>query len=153
MIRLIFILAVFLCSFSNRGISQVEKTNLEIIQTKKLANEHKYQSRKVSYLFKEKSFLVKYNPVSLAFGGLLAFYQKVISQQLASHCPYEISCSEFSKLCISEYGLIKGTALTADRLTRCTEFTQVDMHPLWMNEHNQIIDPIHKYQHHKKHKH
>jgi putative component of membrane protein insertase Oxa1/YidC/SpoIIIJ protein YidD len=125
--------------------------------------ERKYEPRKVVYLFADKnSALVKYNPVSLVFGGLLMFYQKVISQQLASNCPYEISCSEFSRLSIKEYGLIKGVSLSADRLTRCTQFTKIDINPSWFNDDYRIIDPVerwalkyykHDHDHNHKHKH
>jgi putative component of membrane protein insertase Oxa1/YidC/SpoIIIJ protein YidD len=107
---------------------------------------HEYDKRRVSYLFKgNKNFLVKYNPVSLVFGGLLLMYQKGISPQISVNCPYEISCSNFSKQCIQHYGLIKGLALTADRLTRCTQFTLIDLKPIQFNKRNKIIDPIQQY--------
>jgi putative component of membrane protein insertase Oxa1/YidC/SpoIIIJ protein YidD len=147
-----FFLVLFILTISELiGQETIEVNNIVI--NKELANEKKFQPRKVTYLFTDhNSALIKFNPISLTFGGLLYAYQKVISQQLASHCPYEISCSEFSRQCIIEYGLIKGTALTSDRLTRCTGFTSVDMHAGWLNENNQIIDPIEKYKHHKRHK-
>lgn len=85
------------------------------------------QKRKVTYLFKDKNWFIKYNPVSAFFGGSLMFYQKFISVQLGANCPYEVSCSAFSKQCIGHYGLIKGIALTADRLTRCTRMAAIDI--------------------------
>lgn len=107
---------------------------------------HEYDKRRVSYLFKgSKSYILKYNPVSLAFGGLLFLYQKGISPQISVNCPYEISCSNFSKQCIQHYGLIKGVALTADRLTRCTQFTLIDLKPIQFNKKNKIVDPIEQY--------
>lgn len=107
---------------------------------------HQYDKRKVSYLFKDKkNVLLKYNPVSLTFGGLLYLYQKGISPQVSVNCPYELSCSNFSKKCIQHYGLIKGLALTADRLTRCTQFTLIDLKPIQFNRMNKIIDPIEQY--------
>jgi putative component of membrane protein insertase Oxa1/YidC/SpoIIIJ protein YidD len=92
-----------------------------------------------------KSFLIKYNPLSLTFGGLLFLYQKGISPQVSVNCPYEISCSNFSKQCIQQYGLIKGVALTADRLTRCTQFTLIDLKPIQFSKKNKIVDPIGQY--------
>ncbi len=83
--------------------------------------------RQVTYMFKDKNFLVKYNPISLVFGGLLFIYQKHISVQMGANCPYEISCSAFSKQCIKIYGLIYGIPLTADRLTRCTRLASFDL--------------------------
>lgn len=106
----------------------------------------KYDKRKVTYLFKQnRNVFVKYNPVSLTFGGLLYFYQKAISPQISVDCPYEINCSNFGKQCIQHYGLLKGVALTADRLTRCTQFTLIDLHPIDFNKNSKIIDPIERY--------
>lgn len=87
-----------------------------------------YESkRKVSYLFEGKNAFVKYNPVSLVFGGMLYLYQKTISVQIGAACPYEVNCSNFSRHCIRRYGILKGIPLTADRLTRCTRLAGIDM--------------------------
>jgi putative component of membrane protein insertase Oxa1/YidC/SpoIIIJ protein YidD len=100
----------------------------------------------VTYLFHGKrNVLVKYNPVSLFFGGLLFAYQKAISPQIAVSCPYEINCSNFSKRCIQKYGLLKGIALTADRLTRCTQYTLIDLKNVQLNKQKKIIDPVEQY--------
>lgn len=83
---------------------------------------------------KSKGFLAKYNPISLAFRGSMWFYQNVISEQLSSPCPYEITCSNFAKKCIEQYGLIKGIALAADRIMRDNRISikdvpQMDLNP------------------------
>lgn len=82
----------------------------------------------------------KYNPFNLLFGSLLYVYQGVISKQVSSGCPYEINCSNFGKLSIKQFGLVKGLALTADRLTRCSKLAAVDLHPLSINKENRIVD-------------
>lgn len=144
----------FLSVFLSSVLSQVEELEPANIILNHEFDDPAFHPRKTKYLFADKkSVIVKYNPISLAFGGLLLFYQKVISQQLGSNCPYEISCSEFSRLCITEYGLIKGIALSADRLTRCTEFTKADITPLWFNDDFRIIDPISRYRLKEKHDH
>jgi putative component of membrane protein insertase Oxa1/YidC/SpoIIIJ protein YidD len=80
--------------------------------------------------------LIKNKPVSRIFGSeksklslnpallLLTFYQKVASPQLSANCVYEVSCSRHSRLMIAEFGLLKGIALTADRLSRCNHRTR-----------------------------
>lgn len=83
--------------------------------------------RKVDYLFKGRNAFVKYNPVSLVFGGLLYVYQKTISTQIGAACPYDVNCSNFSRQCIRQYGILRGIPLTADRLTRCTRLASFDM--------------------------
>src|ERR1043165_6271178 len=65
------------------------------------------------------SFFAKYNPVSLLLKGTMFTYQHVISPQLSRSCPYEITCSNFSKLSIKEYGIVKGVFISADRILRC----------------------------------
>ena len=97
--------------------------------------------RKASYVFKGKNAFVKYNPLSLAFGGSLLLYQRVISPQLMQGCAFDPSCSNFSKGCIKEFGILKGVALSADRLTRCTRLSAIDFHPLLFNEQGKVNDP------------
>lgn len=126
-------------------LAQTKVDDLSLIREQNFSR-HEYDKRKVSYLFKnKKNLLLKYNPVSLTFGGLLFLYQKGISPQVSVNCPYEISCSNFSKQCIQHYGLLKGVALTADRLTRCTQFTLIDLKQIQFNNKGKIVDPIEQY--------
>lgn len=138
---IIFIVLINLCNV----FAQNNLDDLALVMGQNFAKPQ-YDKRKVSYMFKgNKSFLIKYNPLSLTFGGLLFLYQKGISPQVSVNCPYEISCSNFSKQCIQQYGLIKGIALTADRLTRCTQFTLIDLKPIQFSKKNKIVDPIAQY--------
>jgi putative component of membrane protein insertase Oxa1/YidC/SpoIIIJ protein YidD len=100
---------------------------------------------KPKFLFIPNKKIIKYNPISLAFGGMMFFYQKIISPQIASECPYEISCSNFSKAVITRYGLIKGIALTSYRLMRCNRLAAIDVHPLYINPAGKIIDDPEQY--------
>lgn len=63
------------------------------------------------------------------FNFLLWFYKSVISEQLLSDCGFVPSCSRFSYQAIHDLGLIKGIFLTADRLTRCNGFANVETSP------------------------
>ena len=96
--------------------------------------------RKVSYVFKDKNLFIKYNPLSLTFGGLLFFYQSFLSPQLSAGCAFEMSCSNFSKTSIKNFGLFKGIALSADRLTRCNRISSADYHPVLKNSNGKMID-------------
>lgn len=118
-----FILLFFI--FPCFGSSQSD-TTLDLIFNKDLVQSKFEYKRKVTYLFEGKNAIVKYNPISLVFGGLLYAYQKTISVQIGANCPYEVNCSNFSKQCIRKYGLLKGIPLTADRLTRCTKLAGID---------------------------
>jgi len=78
--------------------------------------------------------VVRYNPVTLTFSGMMLVYQRYLSPQLPSECLYHPSCSSFSKSLISEYGMIKGIVATADRLIRCNRVAAIDIHPILFDE-------------------
>ena len=93
------------------------------------------KKRNVRFLFtKSTNPILRYNPVSLSLGGLMFVYQKYISVQIGANCPFEVSCSEFSKKCIQQFGLIKGMSLSADRLMRCTRLSASDINISDINE-------------------
>lgn len=147
MIRVVFLFTFLFC-FS--AYAQLSKEQIQLVQ-KVDFKDHSFDPRKPKFLSADKGVLIKYNPVNLTLGGLLYFYQKIVSPQLATNCPYEISCSAFSKVSIQEFGFIKGIPLTADRLTRCTQFTMMDILPSQINENNgKIIDNTDKYRFKKK---
>lgn len=136
----VFIL--FICfGCTTLGISQNLSDKDLLLKHTNYVNNYEHQ-RKVEYLFKNKNIFVKYNPVSLFFGGALYFYQSAVSKQLGSQCPYEVNCSNFSRQCIRKYGLLKGVFLTADRLTRCTRLAamDIDVNTDYRRKTNRIID-------------
>lgn len=120
------LIIIALCLTGLNLFSQT-KTDNELMFGRELRVSAFEGKRQVSYLFAGKNAFIKYNPVSLVFGGLLFVYQKTISVQIGANCPYEINCSNFSRLCIRKYGILKGIPLTADRLTRCTKLASLDM--------------------------
>jgi len=83
---------------------------------------------------KSKHWFIKYNPVSLALKGSMFVYQNAVSPQLGTRCLYELSCSNFSKQSLKEFGMVKGVFLTADRLLRCNKISMLDLHPMTFNE-------------------
>ncbi|MCK5821510.1 MAG: membrane protein insertion efficiency factor YidD [Bacteroidales bacterium] len=76
------------------------------------------------------SALVRFNPFTLAFGGLLWGYQTMISPQLSATCIYSPSCSAYSKNLLQEYGILRGVIFTADRISRCNRLALYD-YPPW----------------------
>lgn len=124
---------LFFCLFgvafgANAQISQ-DDTNLLKNKHQHYATYHKKKIRKYTPLFnsQHQNVINKLNPINLTFSGLLFFYQNVISSQINAGCLYSPSCSDFSKICIRKYGLIKGVFLTADRLHRCNRITALDI--------------------------
>jgi uncharacterized protein len=149
---LVALFVLFSCTLFSQNKKVIDEKNLILKEEFKDAS---FNKREVKFLkTKSKNIFIRYNPISLTFGAMMFFYQKQVSQQISANCPYEISCSAFSKACIQKYGLIKGVALSADRLTRCTQFTVIDMSELSINKNNRIIDSVETYSHqYHKHKH
>lgn len=144
---------LFLSVIGYSAHSQMAQRDVELINDVNMVD-HSFDPRKPQFMKIGNNAITRYNPVSLLFSGSLFFYQKVISPQLQSRCPYEISCSAFSKASIEEFGIVKGIPLTADRLTRCTQFTVIDILPSQINPRTgQIIDNPSKYRTHKHHHH
>ncbi len=65
--------------------------------------------------------------------GLIEWYQKHISKWLTSrniNCKYYPSCSEYTKLAIEKYGVIKGMLKGIWRIIRCNPFSKGGYDPL-----------------------
>jgi putative membrane protein insertion efficiency factor len=55
---------------------------------------------------------------------LLRFYQKYISDLRLGRCQFDPSCSQYGVEAIAEYGFLRGSSLTADRLIRCNQHAE-----------------------------
>lgn len=51
--------------------------------------------------------------------ALLDFYKRRISPLLPPSCRFTPTCSEYARLALLKYGLLRGVALAAGRLLRC----------------------------------
>jgi len=82
---------------------------------------------------KGKSGFARYNPLSLLAKGAMSSYQHAFSPQLGQRCNYEMSCSNFSKHAIEEFGIFKGVFVSADRILRCNRISYSKIHPTKLN--------------------
>ena len=126
----LFFLLLFVSSsgVKNYLFSQEKLSDKDLIVKQNFRETRFETKRKVTFLLSEKKNpIIRYNPISLTFGGLLFVYQKLLSPQISNNCPYNPSCSGFSKNSILRFGLIKGIALSADRLTRCNNLAAHDI--------------------------
>jgi putative component of membrane protein insertase Oxa1/YidC/SpoIIIJ protein YidD len=97
-------------------------------------------------VMQHKNMIAAYNPLALVMKGSMYLYQHVITQQLSRSCPYEITCSNFSKHAIHRFGLVKGALVSADRIMRCNRISLLDVSPLDLDEHTGTIsDDLNKY--------
>jgi uncharacterized protein len=96
--------------------------------------------------YRRQSWLARYNPVALVLKGTMLGYQRLMSQQLARSCPYQLSCSNFSKQAIEQFGTVKGVFLSADRIMRCNRIGLLDVPPVDINPADGlVIDSLSRY--------
>lgn len=143
---------LFLLLLSKIILAQSPADDLELIKESQFSkhNGFRYYQRAGNYRSDtethRQNLISKYNPLALILKGAMLAYQHVISPQLSRNCPYEITCSNFSKLSLKEYGIFKGVFLSADRILRCNRIGILDVHPLDFNDNNgRIADSPNKY--------
>ncbi len=107
--------------------------------------DHQYDSRQVTYGFTKGKRT--WNPAYHVLSSGMYVYQKVVSPLLSTRCTYTPTCSAYSKALIREYGLIKGTFLTADRLMRCNRMALTDRNNkyLLVDGHGRISETVERY--------
>ncbi len=95
---------------------------------------------------KSNNVFIKYNPVSLTLSSLMFTYQQWISPQISSNCYYEPTCSRYGMVLFKEFGLIKGTLATADRMMRCDRISATTFNPISINpEDGKIHENTNRY--------
>jgi putative component of membrane protein insertase Oxa1/YidC/SpoIIIJ protein YidD len=133
----ICLLVWFSCCFfiANTSIAQVP--DLELLAESGSAPAVSFGQTKKA---KPKAIL-RLNPAYWLLNGALTGYQKFISPQISADCLYELSCSRFSRSAIQEFGIFKGVALTADRISRCNRVAATSIELLRINpQTGRVID-------------
>lgn len=116
------ILLFFSCLISGTALAQT-KEDIAHLRNVEFKNPE-FSDRVVKYGFTEGK--KTYNPFYHILSSSMYLYQKVLSAQLSRGCAFNPSCSQYSKDLIKEYGIIKGTFLSSDRITRCTRISLAD---------------------------
>ncbi len=125
---LFFILTIPFYSFSQ---------NLQIVQLNK--NLSKFYSEKSN----KKPDFIHTNFNNMGIGNLLLnFYQKVISIQISGDCIYSTSCSRYARVAIKKKGLIPGSFLSIDRLSRCNKAGYKDAPYFMENDEGYLVDDL-----------
>ncbi len=111
------------------GLNAQSASDYAIIRAENF-EDHRFSRRHIHFLAsKSSSPMVKYNPATLFFGSLMYFYQAALSPQISAQCRFQLSCSGFSRSAIREFGMIKGVALSADRIMKCNRIAVTDAKP------------------------
>ncbi len=84
--------------------------------------------------------------MGLIIGGSLYVYQNIFYRNIEADCLFTPNCPEFSRKALKEKGLIKGTIMTIDRLSRCNriagqDFRHMSPDPLT----HRFFDPVTRY--------
>jgi putative component of membrane protein insertase Oxa1/YidC/SpoIIIJ protein YidD len=141
------ILLLLFINLSTIGFAQKIELKNDLLLADSIAKKQIPKHEKRAYIFKDrpKTFLNS-NPVSLLFGGSLYVYQNHFSQHLSASCLFHPSCSDFSKQAVQEFGLVKGTLLSLDRLSRCNRIAATDLNPAEIdNKTHKFHDPVKLY--------
>ena len=133
-IVLLFFVIIFTNFFSEAASPRSDFEMLLVKEVNENAHIHNHYIRFMRS--QSENVIIRYNPLSLVFGGLMYTYQRFISPQLPSECLYVHNCSNFSKDLFYEYGLVKGLFTTSDRLLRCNRLSALDIHPLMIDENS-----------------
>ena len=51
--------------------------------------------------------------------GLVTLYRRFVSPLLGNHCRFHPSCSEYALIAIRRHGAVRGSWLSARRISRC----------------------------------
>ncbi len=146
-IVLIFTITFF---FNNLVRAQFSSNDIKLLNNyKKVELEDKYSNTKIFISDKKR----KINPIAFVLRISMYSYQNLISPIMSSDCAYDLSCSNYSKHVIKEYGYVKGVFLSSDRLMRCQHTLQKEVPFYKINqETGKMIDTPDMYRC-KKHKH
>lgn len=145
---------VYLFFFSSLVISghlpaQVAASDFDLLKGEQF-RERKFEPRHIRFLTpRSKNPVIRYNPVTLVFGSMLYVYQTAFSPQVSAECRFQLSCSGFSKQSITEFGLIKGIALSADRIMKCNRLAMIDARPGDYDVNFRMFDTPSKYRIHR----
>lgn len=147
-------LVACLCFFSAFGMfsqvhAQVTATDFALLKGEQFT-ERRFEPRHIHFLTpRSKNPVIRYNPVTLVFGSMLYVYQAAFSPQISAECRFQMSCSGFSKQSIGEFGLIKGIALSADRIMKCNRLAMIDARPGDYDVNFRMFDTPSKYRIHR----
>lgn len=135
--RVIIIWILLVCSLECVCQQQMPLLNAKLLTVSFNYEPTKNTQRKLLVFKRKKSF---YNPLNYLGAGLLFVYQNIFSEQIQASCNYEISCSEYTKICIQKHGFIKGILRGFNQLSECAPNAIYEHPSVYVNNNDQIIN-------------
>jgi putative component of membrane protein insertase Oxa1/YidC/SpoIIIJ protein YidD len=134
----ILILQLLFIAFCTRSLAQSNVT-----LTNKLLFEH--FKRPESGVQAKRNFIKKqrkHQVMNTLAGGLIYFYQNIISAQIQADCAFETTCSQYIKLCIERYGFLKGTMSGLNQYMKCTSNAIHAHEEISINEFDKVKNDV-----------
>jgi len=69
-------------------------------------------------------------PAARVFMALIRGYQRFISPLTGGHCRFHPTCSEYARIAIERFGVLRGSWLALRRILRCHPFGPVGPDPV-----------------------
>lgn len=137
-------LIVLIGLISNVQAQQLDSADAQLLRAASHID-HSFDGRKVTYGFTPGKRT--WNPAYHMLSSSMYVYQSVISPIISRRCSFTPTCSAYSKALIHEYGLLKGTFLTADRLMRCNRISLSDKNNSYLlnDGHGSIPESVDRY--------
>lgn len=127
-----FLLFFLFIAFSTlKSFAQTEVRELRLLTESTLSQSPSFydesKGNDSKWLRKQDANFISKIAISGASAGLFV-YQNVLSGQISTGCQYAVSCSNYSKQAIAEYGIFRGILIGLDRLYRCNASTAKHTH-------------------------
>jgi putative membrane protein insertion efficiency factor len=68
--------------------------------------------------------------ITRALVGLIGLYKKFVSPRLPGRCRFHPTCADYAAKSLRRHGLLRGGALAAGRLARCSPLSEGGVDPV-----------------------
>lgn len=148
--KILGVLVLVIINLVASSQNTVDDLNLLLDNDPSVIKYHKHDAK--FGIANNRNAIIKYNPLTLSLSTLMYTYQRWVSPQISSNCYFEPTCSRYSKVLYQNFGLIKGTLATADRLMRCDRISATTFHPITISHIDGKIHESHnRYRFHEVH--
>jgi putative component of membrane protein insertase Oxa1/YidC/SpoIIIJ protein YidD len=135
-------LIIFIFLYQNSK-SQTVDLNSSLAKSAFVGYKYEQSEKRKILSLKNKKFIAKINPLNYIAAGALFFYQRVFSEQIQASCMYEISCSNYTKLSVQEFG-IKGLLSGINQLNCCFTGVVYDYPDFMISSESKVRNQLNK---------
>lgn len=100
-----------------------------------------FESERYSPAWLNRTLSEATHPTKLVGLFTIRMYQSLLGSVLPSQCQFHPSCSRYTFAAVASHGLLNGTILGAERISRCHSFAILGGYPV-RSHHHLLDDPI-----------